>query len=54
MQCSAATVAAILTRRRDESAPQYQRGIQAECWEVVLPELIFTPRAPLPERTKHT
>ncbi len=43
MRCNRAKVWAIVAWNRDYSEPQYQRGIQRDTWEVVVPELIFEP-----------
>ena len=43
MRCSRATVYAVLTRRREQSSPEYQANLKCDCWEVVLPELVFEP-----------
>jgi len=43
MRCAKATVYAVLIRRREQSAPEYQAGLKCDRWEVVLPELIFEP-----------
>lgn len=43
MRCTCAKVWAIVAWNRDYSEPQYQRGIQRDTWEVVVPELIFEP-----------
>ena len=43
MQCIAATVLAVATRRRERSDPQYQQHLKNDTWEVVIPELVFEP-----------
>lgn len=43
MRCAKATVFAVVTRRREQSAPEYQEHLKCDRWEVVLPELIFEP-----------
>ena len=43
--CRAATVLAIATWSRALSPAEHQRGIQCDAWEVVVPELRFTPDA---------
>jgi len=43
LRCIRASVRAILVWRRQDSAPEYQARCQCERWEVVLPELIFSP-----------
>ncbi len=42
-RCAKATVYAVVTRRREQSAPEYQERLRCDRWEVVLPELIFEP-----------
>ena len=42
-QCRSATVLAITTWSRELSQPQYQSRIKCDTWEVVLPELRFSP-----------
>ena len=41
--CRSATVLAITTWSREFSQPQYQSSIKCDTWEVVLPELRFSP-----------
>ena len=43
MRCAKATVYAVLTRRREQSSPEYQADLKCDRWEVVLPELVFEP-----------
>ena len=43
MRCAKATVYAVLTRRREQSSPEYQADLKCDQWEVVLPELVFEP-----------
>ena len=43
MQCSFATVLAIVTWDRERSEPEYRDGLRCDSWEVVVPELIFEP-----------
>ena len=43
MQCSSATVLAIVTWDRERSEPEYRDGLRCDSWEVVVPELIFEP-----------
>ncbi len=43
VRCTRAKVWAIVAWNREYSEPQYQRGIQRDSWEVVVPELIFEP-----------
>jgi ATP-dependent DNA helicase RecQ len=38
-------VAAIIVRRRDDSAPKYQSQLRCDSWEVVVPEFVFEPVA---------
>ena len=42
-RCQSAAVLAIVTWSRALSNPEYQRSIQCDAWEVVLPELRFVP-----------
>ena len=41
MRLRSATAAAVVTRRRTDSEPQYQDALKCEAWEVVVPELVF-------------
>ena len=43
MRCRSATVLAVIVWSRAQSEPNYQRGIQCDSWEVVVPELVFEP-----------
>ena len=43
MRCAKATVYAVLTRRREQSSPEYQADLKCDEWEVVVPELVFEP-----------
>ena len=43
MSCTRAKVWAIVVWNREYSEPQYQRGLQCDSWEAVVPELIFEP-----------
>jgi len=43
MRCAKAAVYAVLTRRREQSSPEYQADLKCDRWEVVLPELVFEP-----------
>lgn len=43
MECSFATVLAIVTWDRERSEPEYRDGLRCDSWEVVVPELIFEP-----------
>ena len=43
MRCVCATVHAVVTWSRDASEPEFQDGMTCECWEVVVPELVFEP-----------
>ncbi len=43
MTCTGATVLTIATWGRKYSEPQYERQLQCDTWEVVVPELTFTP-----------
>ena len=41
MRCIDATALAIVVWERASSAPEHQKGLRAETWEVVIPELVF-------------
>ena len=41
MQCAQASVLAIATWGREQSEPAYQKQLQCDTWEVVVPELVF-------------
>ena len=41
MRCAKAAVYAVLTRRREQSSPEYQADLKCDRWEVVVPELVF-------------
>ena len=41
MRCVAARVFAVVTRRHSDLDPEWAGRINAESWEVVLPELVF-------------
>ena len=43
MQCTFATVLAIVTWDRERSEPQYRDQLCCDNWEVVVPELVFEP-----------
>ena len=43
MRCTSATILAIATWDRESS--EYQDGLQCDRWEVVVPELVFEPKA---------
>ena len=43
MRCVSATVMAIITWDKENSAPEYQPNLQCDEWEVVVPELVFEP-----------
>ena len=43
MRCLSAKVLAIITRKREQSKPEYQERIKSDAWEVVVPEMIFGP-----------
>ena len=38
-----ATVAAVVSRSREQSDPQYHKQLKCDRWEVVVPELVFEP-----------
>ncbi|VAX08464.1 ATP-dependent DNA helicase RecQ [hydrothermal vent metagenome] len=42
MICLKAQVIAIITRYRKDTAPEYMERVKSDCWEVVLPELVFS------------
>jgi ATP-dependent DNA helicase RecQ len=44
-QFLSAQVAAIVVRRREDSAPEYQTQISCDHWEIVMPELVFAPES---------
>ncbi len=43
MRCLYAKVLAIITRKREQSKPEYQERIKSDAWEIVIPELVFGP-----------
>ena len=43
MRCVDATVTAVISWSRKHSDPQYQKQLQCNEWEVVVPELVFEP-----------
>ena len=43
MRCLSAKVLAIITRKREQSKPEYQEHIKSDTWEIVIPELVFGP-----------
>ena len=43
MRCLSAKVLAIITRKREQSKPEYQEHIKSDAWEIVIPELVFGP-----------
>ena len=43
MRCAKATSYAVLTRRREQSSPEYQAHLKCDRWKVVVPELVFEP-----------
>ena len=45
MRCISAAVHAVVTWTRDVSEPEFRDGLRCDCWEVVVPELIFEPDA---------
>ncbi|MYJ01049.1 MAG: RecQ family ATP-dependent DNA helicase, partial [Chloroflexi bacterium] len=46
MRCVAARVASIATWNRELTEPQYRSGTRCKQWEVVVPDLVFTPAVP--------
>lgn len=45
MYCIEARVAAVSTRREDDSDPEYREYLRCDRWEVVVPELVLEPAA---------
>ena len=45
MRCVSAAVHAVVTWSRDASEPEFQAGLKRDHWEVVVPELVFGPKA---------
>jgi ATP-dependent DNA helicase RecQ len=43
MECRSARVAAVLVRREQDSGEDYRKHLKCPRWEVVIPELIFSP-----------
>ena len=43
MRCTDATVTAVVSWSHKHSDPQYQKQLQSDDWEVVVPELVFEP-----------
>ena len=43
MHCKCATVMAVVRWERERSEPQYHANLHSDCWEVVVPELVFEP-----------
>ena len=43
MRCRSATVLAVIVRSRSQAKPDFQRCLQCDAWEVVVPELVFEP-----------
>jgi ATP-dependent DNA helicase RecQ len=43
LRCIAASVQAIIMRRREDSEPQFRDNIRCDRWEVVVPELVYLP-----------
>ena len=43
MHCRSATVLAVVSWSRELSEPQFQPRVKCDAWEVVVPELMFTP-----------
>lgn len=44
-RCLSAKVFAIITRKREQSGPDYQERIKCDTWEIVMPELVFVPES---------
>ena len=44
-RCTAARVLAVVNRRKEECEPGYLDRVSCERWEVIIPELVFTPNA---------
>jgi ATP-dependent DNA helicase RecQ len=45
MHCIQARVAAVSTRRDEDSEPEYREQLRSARWEVIVPELVFEPAA---------
>ena len=43
LRCIAASVGAIVMRRREDAEPEYRDLLRCERWEVVVPKLVFGP-----------
>lgn len=43
MTCIGASVAALVGRRREDEKPEYIDRVRCDCWEVVVPDLVFAP-----------
>jgi ATP-dependent DNA helicase RecQ len=43
MKCESATVFAVVTRRREDTAPEFMDSVRCDSWAVVVPELVFAP-----------
>ena len=43
MRCAFATVLSIVQWNKESSEPEYQKRLQCDSWEVVVPELVFVP-----------
>lgn len=43
--CSSASVFAIVSWSREASDPNFREGLKCDTWEVVIPELVFDPKA---------
>jgi ATP-dependent DNA helicase RecQ len=44
MRCLEARVAAVITRLKEDSSPEYQQHFQCQKWEVVVPQFILEPK----------
>lgn len=43
-KCESAQVTAVIRWRKDDNAQDYQKLLKCDCWDVVVPELVFTPQ----------
>ena len=48
MELLSARVAAIVVNKREDADPEFQDRVRCEKWEVVVPELVFTPKIGMP------
>ena len=45
MDCVGVRVASVHVRRRDDVGDDFKAGIRCDCWEMIVPELVFAPAA---------